>query len=144
MANTIYEITGIVHKVGDEQVFAEGRFKKREVVIILSNMYKDKVYEEFITIEFQNTQTYECTGVNPGNKVKIAFVLQGREAKRDDLKGRFFNTIKGIKLETLEATTTGQRIQNEVQDSQQRAINDFVEPENTSLSPSDGPDDLPF
>ena len=142
--NDTFTITGIVHNIGQEQSFAEGRFRKTEFVLLKTKQFNGKIYEDFISLECQNEGQYQLTGLNTGNKAEVVFVIQGREAKREDLKGRFYNTLKAIKVSVLEATTTGQRAQNTAVDSQQRAVSDFVGAENPSLRSQDGPDDLPF
>lgn len=143
MASRTFETEGVIFRIGEEQVFAEGRFKKTEFILLQQSEYKSKLYEDHVSFECQGEQQYQLTGVQEGNRVKVWFVIQGREAKREDLKGRYFNTLKAIKIDVLEATSPDQRAENTAQSNQQQEISSFVG-ENDGLSVSDGPDDLPF
>ena len=143
MAGKTYDLEGVVTNIGEELVFAEGRFKKVEFVVTVKSSYQDKVYEDPVVLECQNDSIYQLTGIQAGFKVKVLFVIQGRAAK-GEFVGRYFNTLKAIKIDVLEATTTEQRATDTAQTSEQGAINSFVGEENPSLNPKDAPDDLPF
>ncbi len=140
--NTIYNMEGIVHKIDDPQKFSDF-FTKQSFVVLKQSTFKDKVYEDFITFDCVNNGMNNLVGVYPGHKVNVSFVLQGKESKNEAYKGKFFNTLKAIKIQTLEVASPEQRTQQTFVASQEKQVNSFVE-ENTSLNPSDGPDDLPF
>jgi len=141
MANTIFDVEGIVYRIDQPYVHSDF-FKKQSFILLIKSTYQDKNYEDFVEMDCINAQMEQLRYASVGNKVKVGFVLQGRESKK--LPGRYFNTLKVISIKVLEATTLDQRAQNTAVDSQQRAVDDFVGAENNSLNPSDGPDDLPF
>ena len=141
-ANQIYECEGIVHQVDDMQQFGDF-FKKQSVILLKQSSYMEKIYEDYLTFDFVNQGINLITNLQAGAKVKISFVLQGKESKNEAYKGKFFNTLKAIKIQTLEDTSVQQRSQQTFVDSQEKNVNAFVG-ENKSLNPNDGPDDLPF
>ena len=143
MSNQTFETEGIIFRIGQEEVFAEGRFKKTEFILLKKSTYRDKVYEDYISFECQNESQYQLTGATEGNLARILFVIQGKEAKREDLKGRYFNTLKAIKIEVLEATTTQQRADNTQATSEQGEIDAFTSG-SEKLNLDYNPDDLPF
>ena len=142
MANTIFDVEGIVFRIDEPQTFTEF-FKKQSFILLIQSTYKDKKYEDFFEFDCINAQMYELTGVREGHKVRVGYVLQGRESKK--LPGRYFNTLKVISIKVLEGITVEQRSVNEAKDSQQRAIDNFVgDAKSESLNPADVADDLPF
>jgi len=126
MSNTIYEIQGVVHDIGDVMEF-KNNFKKRILVLYQRTSFKEKVYEDKIPLEFNGEMIYKVDVANVGNKVKVSFVIQGREGKRDDLKGKYFTSLKAIGIEVLEATTAEQTSAGFKAEDTQQAVDGFVD-----------------
>lgn len=144
-SNNFYSLEGIVFRIGDVQEFSNF-FRKQEFIVLIRNAYQDKVYEDYIKFECINDKMYELTGIRPGYKVSVSFVIQGKEGKSEELKGKFFNSLRALKIETLEATTTEERAGNVKAASEQGAIAGFVGDDNASKEESlaEQDDDLPF
>jgi len=148
MAGTTYELEGVCTHIGEELVFSEGRFKKKEFVVTVTTNHNAKVYEDPVVLEAQNDGLYQISSLAEGNKIKVLFVIQGREGK-DKFVGRYFNTLKAIKVDVLEATTTQQRAANTAQADTKQAVASYVSEQPApapQAAPNLGsdPDDLPF
>ena len=135
MSSTVYEITGVVFRIDDELSFAEGRFKKQAFIIMDQSNYGGKSYTDYIELECHNEGIYQTTGMCEGQKVAVKFVIQGKEAKAEHLKGRYFNTLKAIKIDILEDISTEQRAADTAKDTTKQETDSFVE---------SNIDDLPF
>jgi hypothetical protein len=88
------KLNGIVHVIGQEtQVSAT--YKKRELVI--------KTIEQFsqtIMIEFsQGMCNNELDALQVGQEVNVSFSVQGREWVNQQGETKYFNSIKGWKIE---------------------------------------------
>jgi len=126
MSDQIYEITGTVHRVDESPTEFSKFFTKQSFVLLNQSTFKDKIFEDFIEFDCINDMTSALVGVRAGNKIKVSFVIQGKESKNEKFVGRFFNTLKVIKIEVLEATNIAQRAEAQQQGVQQEAVNDFV------------------
>ena len=150
MANKIYDAEGIIHRIGEVKEFTE-RFKKQSFVLLVESEYQGKKYEDPIQFDCVNNGIQMIAYINEGFRVRVGFVIQGKEYKgdREDLQNEFFNTLKAIKVDVLEATTAQQRAANTAQADTQQAVAGFVSPQPApapQAAPNLGsdPDDLPF
>jgi len=97
MEGKIYEIEGTVFRI-DEDVQEFGPyFKKRSLILHQRKTYKEKTYEDFIEFDFVNDMIYKLDAASVGNKVRISFVIQGKESKKQ--AGRYFSTLKAIRID---------------------------------------------
>lgn len=93
------EITGKVHKIG-ESITVSQSYEKREVVI-----KTDEQYQQTIAIEFAQGKCNEYIDkLNIGDEVKIAINIGGREWTNQQGEVKYFNSIKGYKVEKLGAS----------------------------------------
>ncbi len=98
------EVTGKVKVVGAEQQVSP-TFKKRELVVTT-----DEQYPQSIMIEFVQDKSDLLNTVSVGENVKVSINLGGREWVNPQGETKYFNSIKGWRIEKLqsEAPTTPQ------------------------------------
>lgn len=149
MSDQIYEITGHVHNISDEWKNESGTFSKRSLILFQTDIYNGKVYENYIEIDFINQGQQLIAQVWKGNKVMIRFVLQGRLGK-DKYAGRAFTSLKGIKIDVLEASTPEQASAEIKANEATEAVTGFVGQSQGQGAPNPPQesskqfDDLPF
>ena len=101
------ELQGKVKVIGNEQQVS-ATFKKRELVIVT-----DSQYPEHILIEFNQDKTDLLNGLSIGQEVKVHINIGGREWTNPQGEIKYFNSIKGWKVEKLsEAQPEGQVADN--------------------------------
>ena len=91
------ELQGTVKKITDIQTFASG-FQKREMVITTEEQYPQP-----ISIEFLQEKGDLLNNLKEGDKVKVGINLRGREWTSPQGEVKYFNSITGWKVESLEA-----------------------------------------
>lgn len=89
------EVEGNVIMIGLEQQVSSS-FKKRELVVKTETQYP-----ESILIEFNQDKCDLLNGLNVGDKVKVSINLGGREWVNPQGETKYFNSIKGWKVEKL-------------------------------------------
>lgn len=88
----MYEFTGRIKEIFEEQTFGSG-FNKREFVLTSEG---DR-YPQDIKFECVKDKVSLLEGVGKGSKVKVFFDLRGRE-----WKGNYYVNLNAWKLEVLE------------------------------------------
>ena len=87
-----YELTGTVKVIFDEQTFASG-FNKREFVVTTE---ADK-FPQDVKFECLKEKVELVDKLNKGDKVKVAFDINGREASAVSANGRVIGTyVHGV------------------------------------------------
>lgn len=109
------EVSGIVKKVFEEQVFDSG-FRKRELIVTT-----EEQYPQHISIEFHQDKVDLLNDVNEGSKVKVSINLRGREWTNPEGATRYFNSIVGWRLEKQADAPTENQVNEAVQDSNNRS-----------------------
>jgi len=98
----IYEYTGVVEKVLDEQTFASG-FKKRDLVMT-DDVGQETKWPNHIAFTFKKDATSVLDGVREGQRAKIRFAIDGRVWNDPKTgKDKYFTDLTGLKLEVLNA-----------------------------------------
>ena len=87
------EVSGKVKVVGAEQQVSP-TFKKRELVITT-----DEQYPQSIMIEFVQDKSDLLNNVTVGENVKVSINLGGREWVNPQGETKYFNSIKGWRIE---------------------------------------------
>lgn len=87
------EVTGKVKVVGAEQQVSP-TFKKRELVVTT-----DEQYPQTIMIEFVQDKSDLLNNVSVGENVKVSINLGGREWVNPQGETKYFNSIKGWRIE---------------------------------------------
>jgi hypothetical protein len=121
------EVIGKVKLIGDVQTFGTGGFKKRELVVTT-----DEQYPQMIMIEFVQDKTDLLNSYKVGQDVKVSINLGGREWINPQGEAKYFNSIKGWRIENLTQGSTSQNLP---------PVDKFEAASNIS---DEEPDDLPF
>ena len=90
------EVTGKVKVVGSEQQVSP-TFRKRELVVTT-----DEQYPQSIMIEFVQDKSDLLNTVTVGENVKVSINLGGREWVNPQGETKYFNSIKGWRIEKLQ------------------------------------------
>ena len=141
MNDVIYELEGTVYSIGDEWSNDSKTFSKMSLVVMTTSSWKDKLFENYIELDFINEAMHLLGSVREGNRVSVRFVLQGRLGK-DKYEGRAFTTLKAIRIDVLDATTTAQAGVSREAERDGVAAAAFVN--QSSGTDVDGVSDLPF
>lgn len=91
------EVSGKVKLVGAEQQVSP-TFRKRELVVTT-----DEQYPQSIMIEFVQDKSDLLNTVAVGENVKVSINLGGREWVNPQGETKYFNSIKGWRIEKIES-----------------------------------------
>lgn len=91
------EIQGKVKMIGDTQTFGSNGFQKREMVVTT-----DEQYPQDILIEFVQDKTGLLDKYRLGDTIKVDINLRGREWTSPQGEIKYFNTIQGWRITTLD------------------------------------------
>ncbi len=91
------EVSGKVKVVGAEQQVSP-TFKKRELVVTT-----DEQYPQSIMIEFVQDKSDLLNTISVGENVKVSINLGGREWVNPQGETKYFNSIKGWRIEKIQA-----------------------------------------
>ncbi len=91
------EVSGKVKVVGVEQQVSP-TFRKRELVVTT-----DEQYPQSIMIEFIQDKSDLLNSVSVGDNVKVSINLGGREWVNPQGETKYFNSIKGWRIEKLQS-----------------------------------------
>jgi hypothetical protein len=124
------EVSGKVKVVGGEQQVSP-TFKKRELVVTT-----DEQYPQSIMIEFVQDKCDLLNNVTVGEDVKVSINLGGREWVNPQGETKYFNSIKGWRIEKNQAAAPATQAMPPMPAAEAFApATDFKEEEH---------DDLPF
>jgi len=91
------EIQGKIKLVGETQTFGANGFRKREVVITTEEQYPQSIMIEFVQDKTDLLNNYQV-----GQQVKISINLRGREWVNPQGETKYFNSIQGWRIESLQ------------------------------------------
>lgn len=91
------EVSGKVKVINPEQQVSAS-FRKREVVVTT-----EEQYPQHIMIEFTQDKCDLLNNYKPGDAVKVAINLRGREWVNPQGETKYFNSIQGWRIEKLQA-----------------------------------------
>lgn len=130
------EITGKI-KVVEAETQVSASFKKRGVAVTTDEQYPQTIY-----VEFTQDKTDLLNGVKVGDTVKISINLGGREWVNPQGETKYFNSIRGWRVEKLQGKSDSavENYQNQ-QPAQAAAPQTFQASANFK---EDEHDDLPF
>jgi len=123
------ELTGKVKVVTPVQQITDS-YKKRELVITT-----DEQYPQHINIEFGQDKTDLLNGLSIGQEVKVHINIGGREWTNPQGEVKYFNSIKGWKVEKLSSEPQAPATQSAATQKSPFPIAEQLEQEH---------DDLPF
>ena len=91
------EVQGKVKMISDTQTFGNNGFRKREIVVTT-----DEQYPQHILVEFVQDKTDLLNSFQVGQDVKISINLRGREWVNPQGETKYFNSIQGWRIESLQ------------------------------------------
>jgi hypothetical protein len=126
----MFQITGVLKAIGNEQTVSE-RFKKREFVLTDSSSQ----YPQHISFQLTQERCSLIEGINVGDDMTVYFNLRGREWKNPQGETKYFNSLDAWKIEKKKSSLTNSDITSPDES--------FPEPSIENM-PIDSKDDLPF
>lgn len=97
------EVQGKVKLVGVTETVGNNGFRKRDIVVTT-----DEQYPQHISVQFVQDKCDMLDAYKPGQDVKIGVNLRGREWVSPQGETRYFNTIQGWRIESLQAAAPAQ------------------------------------
>ena len=91
------EVQGKVKMIGETQTFGSNGFRKRELVITT-----EEQYPQHIMIEFVQDKSDLLNNYGVGQDVKVSINLRGREWTNPQGEVKYFNSIQGWRIESLQ------------------------------------------
>lgn len=123
------EVEGKIKMIDETKTYGNNGFRKREVVITTEEQYPQHLMIEFVQDKCDLLNTFQV-----GQPVKISINLRGREWVNPQGETKYFNSIQGWRIESLQADTS--------QPAQDVPPMDAFEPANDFKE--EDYDDLPF
>jgi len=91
------EIQGKIKLIGETQTFGSNGFRKRELVVTT-----EEQYPQHIMIEFVQDKSDLLNNYGVGQDVKVSINLRGREWTNPQGEVKYFNSIQGWRIESLQ------------------------------------------
>lgn len=91
------EVQGKVKLVGPIETVGNNGFRKRDIVVTT-----EEQYPQHISIQFVQDKCEMLNAFQPGQDVKIGINLRGREWVSPQGETKYFNTIQGWRIESLQ------------------------------------------
>lgn len=92
------EIQGKIKMIDETKTFGNNGFRKREVVITTEEQYPQHILVEFVQDKCDLLNKHKV-----GETVKISINLRGREWTNPQGEVKYFNSVQGWRIETLQA-----------------------------------------
>jgi uncharacterized protein Veg len=93
------EIQGKIKLIGETQTFGSNGFRKRELVVTTEEQYPQHLMIEFVQDKSDLLNNYAV-----GQDVKVSINLRGREWTNPQGEVKYFNSIQGWRIESLQTT----------------------------------------
>ena len=122
------ELLGKIKLIGDTKTYGDNGFRKRELVLTTEEQYPQHILIEFIQ---NNCELLDNYGI--GQTVRIGINIRGREWESPDQGIKYFNSIQGWRIESLD---------DQVMDSAPEDLP--IESDNSPKDDDLTEDDLPF
>ncbi|WP_340067144.1 DUF3127 domain-containing protein [Ascidiimonas aurantiaca] len=123
------EVEGKIKMIDETKTYGSNGFRKREVVVTTEEQYPQHLLIEFVQDKCDLLNNFQV-----GQPVKISINLRGREWVNPQGETKYFNSIQGWRIESLQADTS--------QPTQEVPPMDAFEPANDFKE--EDYDDLPF
>jgi len=92
------EVVGKIKLINETATFGTSGFRKRELVVTT-----DEQYPQMIMIEFVQDKCDILDKYNVDDSVKVSINLRGREWINPEGVAKYFNSIQGWRIESVEA-----------------------------------------
>ena len=97
------EIVGKIKWIDETKTYGTNGFRKREIVVTTEEQYPQHILVEFIQDKCDLLNAYQV-----GQPVKIGINLRGREWVNPEGETKYFNSIQGWRIETLQIETSSE------------------------------------
>lgn len=97
------EVQGKVKLVGVTESVGSNGFRKRDIIVTT-----DEQYPQHISVQFVQDKCDMLDAYKPGQDVKIGINLRGREWVSPQGETKYFNTIQGWRIESLQSSAAPQ------------------------------------
>ncbi|MCX2681083.1 DUF3127 domain-containing protein [Galbibacter sp. EGI 63066] len=124
------EIQGRIKLIDETKTYGNNGFRKREIVITTEEQYPQHIMVEFIQDKCELLDAFQV-----GQQAKISINLRGREWVNPQGETKYFNSIQGWRIESLETAGDNQQMPPMPPEDAFEPAKDFNE---------DDHDDLPF
>ena len=91
------ELLGKIKLIGDINTYWHNGFRKRELVLTTEEQYPQHILIEFIQNNCELLDNYSI-----GQTVRIGINIRGREWESPDQGIKYFNSIQGWRIESLD------------------------------------------
>ena len=91
------ELLGKIKLIGDVKTYGDNGFRKRELVLTTEEQYPQHILIEFIQNNCELLDNYSI-----GQTVRIGINIRGREWESPDQGIKYFNSIQGWRIESLD------------------------------------------
>jgi len=92
------EVQGKIKLIGEAQTFGSNGFRKRELVVTTEEQYPQHILVEFVQDKCDLLNNFQV-----GQDVKVNINLRGREWVNPQGETKYFNSVQGWRIETLQA-----------------------------------------
>jgi len=96
------ELQGRIKLIDETKTYGNNGFRKREVVITT-----EEQYPQHIMVEFVQDKTDLLNNFQAGQMVKISINIRGREWTNPQGETKYFNSIQGWRIESLDQSNEG-------------------------------------
>lgn len=123
------EVQGKIKLIDETKTYGSNGFRKRELVVTTEEQYPQHIMIEFVQDKTDLLNTFKV-----GQQVKVSINLRGREWVNPQGETKYFNSIQGWRIESMDEAVSGDMPPMPPVDAFEPA-NDFKEEDH---------DDLPF
>lgn len=96
------EVQGKIKLIDQTKTYGNNGFRKREMVVTT-----EEQYPQHIMIEFVQDKTDLLNNFNVGQQVKVSINLRGREWVNPQGETKYFNSIQGWRIESMDEAVSG-------------------------------------
>lgn len=121
------DLQGTIHHIY-EAVNVSQTFSKREFIL---KTLDNPDYPQYVKLEFTKDKCDLLDKYKPGQEVKVAYNIRGREWINKEGVKQYFNTVQAWRIELLSKEVEGMPYK-------------MVDPEPAGFEPGPGEDGLPF
>lgn len=94
------EVQGKIKMIDETKTYGSNGFRKREIVVTTEEQYPQHILVEFIQDRCDLLDPFQV-----GQQVKISINLKGREWVNPQGETKYFNSIQGWRIETVQEET---------------------------------------
>ena len=95
------EVQGKIKLIDETKTYGSNGFRKRELVVTT-----EEQYPQHIMIEFVQDKTDLLNNYQVGQNVKVSINLRGREWTNPQGEVKYFNSIQGWRVESMDQSVT--------------------------------------